>query len=117
MPTLHHLAHTIDEIHWEDRLNPYNHTPDFPYYVTGIVDTVPVTVLQSVDHTLHHALNNPKYGHTVYKAQLSIDFLGRIIVFTGPHLGLLTYDAHILFLFAPPLPAPPSPLSFFSFYF
>src|SRR5271163_4771659 len=33
LPALHHLSHNLNEIHWEDRLNPYNHTPDFPFYV------------------------------------------------------------------------------------
>lgn len=87
---------SLDEIFWEDRLNPYNHTPDFPFYVTGIVDTVPFTVLQPIDPTLNHAIYNPKYGHTVYKAQVGIDFLGRIVLFSGPHLGL-QYDGRISF--------------------
>lgn len=95
LPTLHTLATGINEIHWEDRLDPYNHTPDFPYYVTGIVDTVPIVVLEPEDALLRHWLFNPKYGAPVYKAQIAIDFLGRIIFFSGPHLGLY-YDGHIL---------------------
>ena len=96
LPTLHILAQCLDEIHWEDRLDPFNHTPDFPLYVTGIVDTVPVYVLAPQDSTLNHWLYNPKYGGTIYKAQIGTDFMGRIILFTGPHLGNGAYDGHIL---------------------
>lgn len=35
MPHMTYLASVMDEIHWEDRLSPYNHTPHFPKYVTG----------------------------------------------------------------------------------
>lgn len=95
IPTLHYLAGAINEIYWEDRLDPYNHTPDFPLYATGIVDTVPIYVLAPQNKVLNQSLYNPKYGGTIYKAQIGIDFLGRIILFSGPHLGL-TYDGSIL---------------------
>ena len=38
------------------------------------------------------ALWNGKYNGCVLKFQIGIDFLGRIILFTGPHLA---YDGHI----------------------
>ena len=28
-----YLNQVVDEINWEDRLSPYNHTPHFPYFV------------------------------------------------------------------------------------
>lgn len=45
-----------------------------------MVDTFPVTVLEPVDTTLASAIRNPKYMHTVFKAQIGIDFLGRIVL-------------------------------------
>ena len=54
LPTLSCLAQNLNEIHWEDRLNEYNHTPDFPYYVTGMVDTIPIYVLSPQNATLNH---------------------------------------------------------------
>eukprot|EP00026_Physarum_polycephalum_P011249 Phypoly_transcript_11456.p1 GENE.Phypoly_transcript_11456~~Phypoly_transcript_11456.p1 ORF type:complete len:177 (+),score=4.07 Phypoly_transcript_11456:606-1136(+) len=54
----------------------------------------PLRVQVPVDRELARALYNPKYKHCVYKCQLGIDFLGRIIICTGPHLGLC-YDGHI----------------------
>lgn len=92
-PLLHHLASVLTEIHWEDRLSPYNHAPDFPVLFTGIVDTQPIYVAQPKNTTLRTALYNPKYGDTVYKVMQIIDFMGRRIAFSGPHLGTF-YDAH-----------------------
>jgi len=94
IPTLYSLADIYDEIHWDDRLNQFNHIPYFPPSLTGIVDTLPVYVQQPSNSTLKRLLYNPKYGGTVYKLQLGIDFLGRIILFTGPHLGV-QYDGDI----------------------
>ena len=34
------LADRLDEVHWINRLNPYNHVIDFPYRFTAIVGTV-----------------------------------------------------------------------------
>ena len=93
-PALCYLAKVINEIFWEDRLSPYNHTPHFPFWFTGIVDTFPLHVLQPHNSTLRRALFNPKYGGCVYKGQLGINFLGAIVLCTGPHLGLC-YDGHI----------------------
>jgi hypothetical protein len=114
---LRDFAYALNEIHWSDRLHPWNHVPHFPILVTGLlseftfllskgmVDTFPVHVLQPLDPTLASLLFNPKYGCCVYKFQLGCDFLGRFILFSGtknlvfliiagPHLGT-SYDGHI----------------------
>jgi hypothetical protein len=59
-----------------------------------MVDTTPVFVECPRKSSAARGLFNPKYGWTVYKAQVGIDFLGRIILFSGPHLGT-TYDGNI----------------------
>lgn len=56
-----------------------------------MVDTFPVERLQPEDSYLAKSLYNPKYGGTVFKFQNVVDFLGRIVYFSGPHLGT-THD-------------------------
>lgn len=94
LPALHYLASVMNEIHWDARLSPNNHSPHFPVLFTGIVDTFPIRVLKPVNSTLRKALFNPKYDDCVYKVQLGINFLGEIVLCTGPHLGVC-YDGHI----------------------
>lgn len=77
LPGLYYLADVIDEIYWEDRLDPRNHAPHFPFLFTGIVDTFPMRVCCPTDGELAKSLYNPKYKHYVYKGQLGIDFLGK----------------------------------------
>ncbi len=55
--------------------------------LTGIVDTFLVEVQWPNDSMISNALYHGKYGTTVYKFQNVVDFLGRIICFTGVHLG------------------------------
>ncbi len=95
LPVIYQLADSVNEIFWDDRLDPYNHIPFFSANVTGAVDTVPIYVQQPQNSTLRHMLYNPKYAGTVYKMQIGIDFLGRIVLFSGPHIGL-QYDGDIL---------------------
>ncbi len=80
LPALHYLCLVMDEIHWNDRLDPRNHTPHFPFLFTGIVDTFPIRVKQPVNKELRESLYNPKYGACVYKCQLGIDFLGMVLI-------------------------------------
>jgi hypothetical protein len=116
IPAINYLEHVMDEIHWDDRLSPYNHTPHFPLWFVGAVDTFPLRVLTPISSHLRKALFNPKYGqvclythsrtllshhscvftliYSVYKAQVGINFLGEIVICTGPHLGVC-YDGHI----------------------
>jgi hypothetical protein len=91
---LSYLSTHLNEIHWSDRLSPWNHGEYFPFYVTAMTDTTPIYVQQPQNSTLRSALFNRKYSWTIYKLQISVDFLGRIVCFSGPHIGN-AYDAHI----------------------
>lgn len=51
-------------------------------------------VQQPGDHNVRRCLYNGKYKDTILKVQLIIDFLGRIVYFSGPHIGN-KYDGHI----------------------
>jgi hypothetical protein len=52
-----------------------------------IFDTAPIFVVEPKPKWLGNALHQPKYGGTVYKIQIGINFLGWICCYTGPHLG------------------------------
>ena len=36
-----YLNHVVQEIQWADRLNPFNHCPHFPFFMTHVTDTCP----------------------------------------------------------------------------
>ena len=56
IPAISYLAQVMNEIHWEDRLSPYNHTPHFPLWFVGAVDTFPLRVLQPDSSCLQKAM-------------------------------------------------------------
>ena len=43
---LSYLSTHLNEIHWSDRLSPWNHAKYFPRYVTAMTETTPVYVQQ-----------------------------------------------------------------------
>jgi len=88
------MARTFDEIHWEERLNQYNHVPHFPHYVNSIVDTFPIRVSQPTNPAFARVLFNPKYNACIWKVLIVISFLGTIIFFKAPFPGTV-YDGHI----------------------
>ena len=38
-----YLNMVVDEVRWSDCLNPYNHSPHFPYLVTHFTDSMPIS--------------------------------------------------------------------------
>jgi len=94
LPAIKLMAQTFDEIHWEERLNPYNHTPHFPNFVNSVVDTFPIYVSQPTNPTFARTLFNKKYGSCIWKVLITISFLGTIIYFKAPFPGTV-YDGHI----------------------
>ena len=83
-PLLAHLVLVLDEVHWEDRLDLYNHTEDFPLYVTSIVDTCFVRVGEPVHLLFRHVLNQGKYRACGLKLELTCNFKGDIVDFCFP---------------------------------
>ena len=83
-PNATHLTHPTHRYH------PYNHAPFFKYFVTGLVDVFPVYVPAPTRYSLAKLLFQPKYNHCVFKIQLGVNFLGEIILWTGPHLGVVS---------------------------
>jgi hypothetical protein len=82
------LAAIIDEINYSDRLHPYNHVGrPFKYFVTALVDTFPVYVPAPGSFSMRRLLFQPKYDACVLKI-LGVTFMGNIVLWTGPHLGV-----------------------------
>lgn len=98
------LALAMNEIHYEDRLDPMNHHPFFPVGFTAIIDTFPVYVAAPSDWRLNGLLFQPKcaalpsqltdcvrprYKAHVYKVQIAISFTQKIIFASFLHHGSL----------------------------
>lgn len=65
------LAVHVDEVHWKDRLNEYNHVEHFQTRATVIVDTAPVTVPETLKKHTASMTFQPKYSANVFKLQVS----------------------------------------------
>ena len=90
-PTAQALANIIDEVDYTWRFNQFNHgLPPFDKAVTGIVDTLPIVISTPHSWWLSTLFYQPKYKATVVKMQLGISFMGDIILWTGPHLGVIS---------------------------
>jgi len=89
IPAISYLARVMKEIHWENRLSPYNHTPHFPLWFVGAVDTFLLRVLQPVSTRLRKALYNPKYGQ-VFQSHSTIHYYIQLI-----HNNTLTIHTYL----------------------
>lgn len=94
LPSLRYLSEVIDEVNWEDRLDFDNHSFYFDKYVTSMVDTMPIFINKSIGSDVARATYNGRYKENLYKVQVVVDFKGRIVFFSGPHIGS-KYDGHI----------------------
>jgi len=84
VPLLKELATTMDEVHWADRLHPMNHTANFPFFVTHIVDTTFVKIAEPSHGRFRGAFNSGKYHATGLKLEVSCNFMGHIVDFQFP---------------------------------
>ena len=71
-----YLNHVVQDIPWADKLNPFNHCPHFPFFMTHYTDSVPIS---SIGGIWSANLWNPKSVSHVYKATAAVDNLGNII--------------------------------------
>lgn len=84
--TLEGMSASIDELDYDIRLSPFNHCIHFPTRVTAMVDTFVVHVATPLKYSVAKTLWNPKYGGTVLKWQVVVDFLGNYLLLTGHHV-------------------------------
>lgn len=88
----------MDEIHWDERWNEYNHCTLFPYFVTAIGDTFPIS---TIGGQLGDVLYQPKYKEEVLKLLLLTDHSGVYVWMGGPTLGAMA-DTTIMTRTGPP---------------
>ena len=68
-----YLNHVVQEICWGDRLNPFNHCPHFPFFMTHFTDSmliISIGGIWSVD------MWNSKYASHVYNVTVAVDMSG-----------------------------------------
>ena len=87
VPLAFALARIMNEVKWEDRLDPYNHHPFFPVGVTTVWDTAPIYVATPSDSRINRLLYQPKYKNCVFKLQIAVTFLLQIVHFSALHIG------------------------------
>ena len=66
----------MDDIWREEKLSPYNHTPDFAHFATHFTDSMPTC---SVGGYLSDVLFNTQYAGHVYKIAVAVDNLGNVV--------------------------------------
>ena len=68
-----YLNHVVQEICWADRLNPFNHCPHFPFFMTHVTDPMPISSIGGISSA---DLWNSKYVSHVYKVTVAVDMSG-----------------------------------------
>ena len=90
-----YLNHAVQEIRWADKLNPFNHCPHFPFFMTHFTDSMPIS---SIGGIWSADLWNPKYVSHVYKVTVAFDMLGNIIwicpLAPGTSADVLIWDGY-----------------------
>ena len=85
-----YLHRVVQEIRRADRLNPFNHCPHFPFFITHFTDSMPMS---SIGGIWSANLWNPKYASHVYKVMVAVDMLGNIVwicpLFPGTFVDVL----------------------------
>ena len=90
-----YLNHVVQEIRWADRLNPFNHCPHFPFFMTHFTDSMPIS---SIGGIWSADLWNPEYASHVYKVTVAVDMLGNIVwicpLTPGTSVDVLIWDGY-----------------------
>ena len=90
-----YLTQVVQEIRWADRLNPYNHSPHYPYFMTHLTDSMPISCIGGIWSA---ELWNPKYASHVYNVTVAVDFLGNIVwirpLAPGTSADVLIWDGY-----------------------
>ena len=73
-----YLNHVVQEIHRANKLNPFNHCPHCPFFMTHFADSMP---MGSIGGTWSGDLWNPKNASHVYKVLVAVEMLGNIVSF------------------------------------
>ena len=68
-----YFHHVVQDIRWADKLNPFNHCPHFPFFMTHFSDSMPIT---SIGGICSVDLWNSKHASHVYKVTDAVDMSG-----------------------------------------
>ena len=68
-----YLNHLVQEIPRADRLNPFNHCPHFPFFMTHFTDPMPIS---SIGGIWSADLWNSKHASHFFKVTVAVDMLG-----------------------------------------
>ena len=68
-----YLNHVVQEIRWADKLNPFNHCPHFPFFMTHFTDSMPIS---SIGDTWSTDPWNSKYASRVSNLTVAVGMLG-----------------------------------------
>ena len=74
----------MDEIDLAFVYNLFNHTPYFPYWALGPVDTVPVALCTGATPSEQY---QAKYAAPIQNILIATDITGKIVFAAGPELG------------------------------
>jgi hypothetical protein len=87
LPVARKLSVVLHEIHFEDRLDPFNHSRYFSERITHILDALPIRLCSSSLSLLNNLTWNPKYGGPVLKLTIGCTFTAIPVAFSI-NLGL-----------------------------
>ena len=94
IPVLMLMSTLVDEVHWSERLDPFNHGSHFlKKCFTTIFDgsNIDVSNVRS-DRDLKKALfSGSKYNHCCFKFMIGIMFTGVIVHFTGKLVHFISH--------------------------
>ena len=68
--------HVVQEIPRADKLDPFNHCPHFPFFMTHFTDSIHIS---SIGGIWSADLGNPEIASHVYKAMIAVDLLCNIV--------------------------------------
>ena len=71
-----YFKHVFQEIQWDDRLNPVNHCPHFPFFMTYFTDSM---LISSIGGIWSAEVWNPKCASHVYTVTAAVNMLGETV--------------------------------------
>ena len=96
MPLARNWNEVIDHIRWDDRLDPMNHHPLFPHFVTCLWDTTCIRVQKPKDWTFGRYVVNGHYDFPCFLVMTAVTMTGQLVYGSGL-MRSTAYDAHIYF--------------------
>lgn len=94
MPLARNWNEAVDHIRWNDRLDPMNHHPFFPHYVTCLWGTTCFRVQKPGDWAFGRYVVNGHYDFPCFLVMTAVALTGQLVYASGL-MRSTAYDAHI----------------------